>query len=451
VLNTPGTSSKSPHIEVIQLPVSSDRDDGNNDTYANVTHLLPSTNPTYHIYSKHPCHKLISPVSDPSKDRRSGPTLKEQKAIRKDKKLRAASGLPSIEPDDNAFFIHKPYLAFHMAPHVLYTGNSSRGTTPTVLIHQACFWRGYKLQILRPEVAEEVLDPRGVVGWKHNGGDKKALNNDDKLLKGYKVRTWRLWGETGKSYVHGVKKTRRTGAGATPTHIENESFHVNCAPTDPDVLPKAFKPARADETIYLRWSSPFSTHTRRYHFSFRNINFYWKGTGTVKETRRCGMFLRYNHLKLVAQIPLIGDEKGAGFEICLAKYTSSIAKQKHGVLELFDTAILRLAEEHAPTLLNRQCDDERGLDGVTVKVEDEEGSDTVVDRAKDEIDGLVEHTEEMIMRDGFEEKTARLKRSTLYQVIMATAICMIMSEKEKRHTLIDLILQSAEGGGGAGG
>jgi hypothetical protein len=33
---------------------------------------------------------------------------------------------------------------------------------------------------------------------------------------------------------------------------------------------------------------------------------------------------------------------------------------------------------------------------------------------------------------------------------MATALCMISSEKEKRHTLIDLLLQAGEGGGGAG-
>jgi hypothetical protein len=39
----------------------------------------------------------------------------------------------------------------------------------------------------------------------------------------------------------------------------------------------------------------------------------------------------------------------------------------------------------------------------------------------------------------------------MYQLIMATAMCMIIGEKEKRHTLMDLILQAAEGGGGAGG
>jgi hypothetical protein len=51
-----------------------------------------------------------------------------------------------------------------------------------------------------------VVDPRGVVGWRHHGGDKGALKDDDRKLKGYKTRTRRLWGETGKEYVHDVKK-----------------------------------------------------------------------------------------------------------------------------------------------------------------------------------------------------------------------------------------------------
>jgi hypothetical protein len=54
-----------------------------------------------------------------------------------------------------------------------------------------------------------------------------------------------------------------------------------------------------------------------------------------------------------------------------------------------------------------------------------------------------------------EEDTARIlrmKRSTLYQVFVATAMCMIKSEKEKRHTLLDLLIAAiTEGGGGAGG
>jgi hypothetical protein len=74
---------------------------------------------TFHIYQKHECHKSISPTTDPLKERRSGPTVKQQKAKRKEKKERVDSGLPRIDPDENAFFLHRPYLAFHVPPRVL--------------------------------------------------------------------------------------------------------------------------------------------------------------------------------------------------------------------------------------------------------------------------------------------------------------------------------------------
>jgi hypothetical protein len=278
-----------------------------------------------------------------------------------------------------------------------------------MLIHEACLWRTYRLQ-LGPSLAEKgVLDPRGVVSWRHNGGDKKALKTDGAKLKGYKVRTWRLWGETGKAYVRGVKETRLCSDEAN----------------DPDVLKKDDTPARADEVVYLRWTSPFSRHTRCYHFHYRGVDFYWKGTGTVRESRMCGSFMRFNHLKLVARLPMAhANEKGKEddkVEICLAKFTSSVAKMKSGVLDVFDAAILRLVEEHVPGILdlNSPGNDERGIE---VLVEDHAG-----------------------------EKMLRLKKSSLYQVIVATAMCMISSEKEKRHKLLELLLQAAEGGGGGGG
>lgn len=372
------------------------------------TSFIPST---YHIYSNHPCNKTISPIPDPTKDRRSGPRISEMKACRKDQKARKASGLPPVEPDPNAFFLHTPYLAFHMPPQILYAGTSKHGTTPTVLIHHSCFWHKYKLQLGPFLSAPDVLDPRGVVSWQHNGGNKKLRKADEHALQGYKVRTWRLWGETGKAYVKSVKKIRQTGDGV-----------------DPDVVDKDTKPAHADEVVYLSWTSPFSKHTRRYHFQYRGVDFYWKGTGTVKESRACGWFLRFNHLKLVARVPCVGDggedEKSKGedewVEICLGKFTSSVAKEKSGTLDLFDPALLRLVEENMPSVLEQFApgDHEKGRTGLQLSKE---------------------------------EKLLRLKRSTLYQVIVATATCMIASEKEKRHTIIDLLLAAAEQGGGGGG
>ncbi|KAH7396704.1 hypothetical protein DE146DRAFT_47084 [Phaeosphaeria sp. MPI-PUGE-AT-0046c] len=393
--------------EITRLP---DYDDDGSDTLP----ISPSSTPsTYHIYAHHPCNKTISPTPDPTRDRRSGPRISEIKAFRKDRKSRKASGLPPIDPDPNAFFLHQPYLAFHMPPQVLYTGSSKHGTRPTVLIHQSCFWRKYKLQLGPFLAAPGVLDPRGVVSWRHNGGDKSVRKRDDHALQGYRVRTWRLWGETGKAYVKKVKTIRQTGDGV-----------------DPDVVVvKDTKPVRADEVVYLSWTSPFSKHTRRYHFRYRDVDFYWKGTGTVRESRACGWFLRFSHLKLVARVPCIGsgdDEKkkeGGGdewVEVCVGKFTSSVAKEKSGTLELFDSALLRLVEDNMPSVLEQACakDCEQGIEVLQLSNKD---------------------------------KMLGLKRSTLYQVIVATATCMIASEKEKRHTIIDLIIAAAEQGGGGGG
>jgi hypothetical protein len=53
-----------------------------------------------------------------------------------------------------------------------------------------------------------------------------------------------------------------------------------------------------------------------------------------------------------------------------------------------------------------------------------------------------------VVEETQDAKIVKVKKSTLYQVIVATAMCMIKSEKEKRHTLLDLITSAGEGGAG---
>jgi hypothetical protein len=357
---------------------------------------------TFHIYQKHKCHKCISPTIDPLKERRLGPTIAQRKAQRKENKERTNSGLPLIDPDEHAFFLHRPYLAFHVPPHVLYMGNSKRNAKPVVLIHEGCFWREYKLQLGLSISKPGALDPRGVVSWRHNGGDRKALKADDRRLKGYKVRTWRLWGETGKEYVHTVKAHREAGEGL-----------------DPDVLlERPAEAAEAEEVVYLRWMNPLSRHTRCYYFRYAGIDLYWKGTGKVKEERLGGFLLRFNHLKLIARLPpgTKNEKEKEHTEVVLGTYRSSVAKMKNGTLEFVDAAILRLIDEHVPLEIRRS---------------------------------LLKETANM-QEDNEAARILRMKTSTMYQVFVATAMCMIKAEKEKRHTLVDLILNAAEQGGGAG-
>lgn len=107
-------------------------------------------------------------------------------------------------------------------------------------------------------------------------------------------------------------------------------------------------------------------------------------------------------------------------EVCLARYTSSVAAEKCGTLEVFDGAVLRVVGEWMPGLLDEggeACG--RGI-------------------------GEVERGDES-------GDVARLKESVLYQLIVATVLCVASAEKEKRHTLIDLIVGIAENGGNGGG
>lgn len=432
-------------IDITRLPTEDDDLEGIKST------LFDSSWTILHIYFEHPCqHKRITPVLSPSQERRFGPTPKQQKERRitkkAERKLREATQTPSPltpsftaalpSPDqassvdqkveEGSYFLHTPYLSFHLPPSILYTSpttsSSSSSTSsryppsrPVALVHTGCLWRRYKIQLGPSLSLPGVVDPRGVVSWRHNGGSKKELEKDGeggRVLKGYKVRGWRLWGETGKRYVHWIRDARKAGV----------SFD------DPDVEPSGAGDERggerhgkvgADEVVYLTWTRPLSKQTRLYTFTFRGIEFQWKGTETVSEGRKCGWMLRFCHLKLVAKVPVDSTEEKEGTkEICLGKYTSSIAAEKSGTLEVFDEAVLRFVEGWMPGLLGEK---EYGR---------EKGGDDIEDK---------------------DRKIARLKKGILYQLIVATVLCMANAEKEKRHTLIDLIIGIAENGGNGGG
>ena len=392
--------------------------------------ILQESRTTLHIYSSHERgHKLITPSISRPQERRWGPKPQEQKARRLAKKAAKNARLlqvpqdslqsqPLSNSDGGAYFLHTPYLSFHVPPSVLYTGSSRYAPAmPIALVHTGCFWRSYKIQI-GPSLSQPgVIDPRGVVSWRHNGGSSAVLQNDKRngdgrLLKGYKVRGWRLWGETGKAYVHGIRERRRAGAPFDDPDVD--------AVGQGEEEGLAADKVCADEVVHLTWTYPLSRHTRRYTFYFRRVEFQWKGTGTVSEGRTCGWMLRFCHLKLVARIPIDAHaEKGEGVgEVCLGKYTSSIAAEKSGTLEVFDCAVLRFVERYMPSLLEREVSDK------------EKGED---------INGELE-----------ENKIAMLKKGVLYQLIVATVLCMVNAEKEKRHTLIDLILGAGENAGSGG-
>ncbi len=349
---------------------------------------------TYHIYPRKEKHEHI--LSTPALKYES-PYGKFKRAAKQAKQEAAEKTLvveanPVSAQSDDAFFLHSPCLVFRSVSRVVYLGADKRAE-PGVLIHGSSFWRRYKLQYGRAIAEPGVVGPRGVVCWKHNSGDKKALEADDKKLRGYKVKTWRLWGETGKAYVHEVKAMRKTGSGDDPNVLGESSSWARQAP------------AEADGVVHLEWERPFSLHTRQYHFRYFDLEVYWKGTRKVNKGRFWGIFVRYNHLKLVVTLPSWDADTEEPKELCLARYTSSVTSKKSGKLDLYDGAIAAVIEN---------CAQEHDAADV--------GEDHLGDVGK-------------------------LKRTFLYQIVLKTALCKIGAEKEKRVAVGKWLEEAAEGAG----
>jgi len=173
-------------------------------------------------------------------------------------------------------------------------------------------------------------------------------------------------------------------------------------------LPEDEKGGKNKHVTELVWVRPFSKKCREYKFTFGEMELLWKGTGTVSATGRWKSWARYNHLKLVARMPLVSQSPhlssvGSFREVCLAKYTSSMKTNKSGALEVFDDAVERLWQEHF----------KRKTEGK------------------------------------FDYGPSTAKQSRFWDVIIATAMCMIIGEWQKRETVREIIATSTSAAAGA--
>ncbi|KAJ5591947.1 uncharacterized protein N7459_002316 [Penicillium hispanicum] len=283
----------------------------------------------------------------------------------------------------NSYFVHQPALFFRDPPRILYRGSHKRGT-PVSLIHSSSFWREWNIQ-LGSNLAD-VIDPRGLVRWEHRSNPDNRTAGDPCALKGYKVRTWRVWGESGKTYHRQVNARRK--------ELREEGLEEK----PPE------EPARAEDAVQLKWSSPLSK-ARRYHFEYAGITFSWEGTRDLPASETWSRRLMpLNHLKLTAQVP--GKEK-----VFLGLYVSNIASKKFGELSIFDSALSKLLHDSGnPSLAAHSVPVEKG-------VEFEEESDT---------------------------RTTRV-----YELVISTAMCMIIGEWEKRMTIWIILMAVAQAGNNA--
>ncbi|KAF4231828.1 hypothetical protein CNMCM6457_005127 [Aspergillus fumigatiaffinis] len=287
---------------------------------------------TYYIYRERNDHMLITTAKQP----------KTQKARRKKQKED-----PSSIQDPNGYFVHRPYLSFARPPRTLRSGGSKDGQT-ICLIQSYAGWRRWRLQFGRD--LGDAIDP----------GESCR----------YRVRSWRLWGESGKAYHREVNSKRKQGLW-----------------TEED--PTAHQPVRATEACLLTWTAPFSKRTREYAFSYEGVDFVWKGTKDLPEDcKSARRLMPVHHLKLVAILPAKLAEEA---EVVVGYFICSAEEDEYGTLVIEDSKICEVLE---------------------------------IDEMPDDMG------------------SARAKGAMparMHDMIMATAVCMIIGEWQKRKTAISVI------------
>ncbi|KAB8238571.1 uncharacterized protein BDW43DRAFT_119688 [Aspergillus alliaceus] len=234
------------------------------------------------------------------------------KPRRRWRRQKEASLLPE---DPNGYIIHTPYVSFHQPPQTLRRGGS-KTAPPICLIHNYGLWRRWKVQF--GDRIADAIDPRGVVGWGCRTNPDNSVE-DDCALKGYRVRSWRLWAESGKRYHKEVNAKRKEGV-----YSEDDLF--------------PHQPVQADEAISLNWTRPFSRRTRWYQFQYGGVELCWKGTRSLPEGRKWARRLMpIHHLKLTAKSP--GD---GGSEVVLAQFFCSFDWSEYGDLVILDEEVSRV-------------------------------------------------------------------------------------------------------------
>ncbi|PVH85004.1 hypothetical protein DL98DRAFT_568618 [Cadophora sp. DSE1049] len=231
-----------------------------------------------------------------------------------------------------------------------------------------------------------VVDGRGVVNIKY--GTKKGL---DGTFQGYEVRSKRYIGESGKAW-HNLQAA------------QNEK-----------VVELAEKP-KPDEVVILKWTAPLSFHTREYQFTWRGFDFVWKGTQTVRPNKMLFRpFLHYNNLKLVVYIP--GQRGEDPKELILARYTSVVSGRKSGRLEAYQHVIEYFLSQNESVLQQYEP-------------------------AATDVGHCAHEEEKPPVRNFVHEPSAKTSQR-FSDIVMGTAMCMILGEFTKRQVLVSVILALA--------
>lgn len=153
----------------------------------------------WHFYHKGDEHISIIPFLNPRKELGSNKKRHDKLAARYPKSRDRTD-------ESNSYFVHHPTLLFHNTPRTLRRGNRKNGA-PICLIKCGAVWRNWTIQF--GGNLKDVIDPRGVVKWECRSNPNNTTLNDDHALKGCKVHTWRGWGESGETYHRQVNARRK--------------------------------------------------------------------------------------------------------------------------------------------------------------------------------------------------------------------------------------------------
>ncbi|KAI9044715.1 uncharacterized protein KD926_011685 [Aspergillus affinis] len=387
---------------------------------------------TYHIYPtpQNPSHALITQHDLPKSTSARRKLLKQNPSFLSSTSTNTSTSttsdpiFESQSPPPKSYYLHLPTLTFHSPPRTLRRG-ANKTDPPVCIIHNSPFWKRWRI-LTGPELLA-AIDPRGLLPYERRScaGNKPRRDGE---VKGYRVRKWRAYGESRKGYFRKVnderkKRKMKCGGGDYDGDRDREGM---------------WDPVCADEVLPVTWvhATPFSTRVRWYSFMYEGVQGAWKGSREIPVRKKWARrVMPVHHLKLVVKgygigsgslgkkgggeythqdqdqdrdygfekkMESEGDEEGE--EVVLARYSSSLSCGKHGTLVIFDEEVRRVlgCQDLVRSRKDFACNREKGI-------------------------GVVDE----------------------YDVIVATAMCMILGEEQKRNTVLQILLALAEAAGGA--
>jgi len=226
----------------------------------------------------------------------------------------------------------------------------------------------------------------------------------------------------------------KTGGAAEPTAEPTREEVIESmlpAGPNPEDLPDHLKPEPLEEgSLLMRWSGWL---TREYDFKWGGIEFVWKGTGSVRdEKKHWGALSRFNHLKLVAKIPeeLEGVEgEAATAEAKDDKKEPQISIRRQASFSSFVSTIIRRNSNASQLSVNDSGKPRSHREVVIAKytcllATRKCGRLIVYEKALRETADLT-----------LEGHNPDVVRERLRHVVVATGLCMLQGEKQKRDAM----------------